>query len=103
MLAFTLCAPFTQCHSKMVRRYHLTCVEVAWQLRVSVSKTAAAPNSRSRLPGATLIRMLHCLLRSPAEPPDDCPGWLSNLIGSQLHDFGRTSVSHRRDGLEIPN
>jgi len=38
MLAFTLCAAFTACHSKLVRRYHLTGIEVARQLRVSVSK-----------------------------------------------------------------
>ena len=38
MLAFTLCAAFTRCRSKLVRRYHLTAIEVARQLRVSVSK-----------------------------------------------------------------
>ena len=38
MLAFTLSAAFTQCHSKLVRRYHFTGIEVARQLRVSVSK-----------------------------------------------------------------
>lgn len=38
MLAFTLCAAFTHCHSKLVRRYHLTGIEVARQLRVSVPK-----------------------------------------------------------------
>src|SRR5215471_12665787 len=38
MLAFTLCAAFTQCHSKLVRRYHLPGIEVARQMRVSVSK-----------------------------------------------------------------
>ena len=38
MLAFNLCAAFTQCHSKLVRRYRLTGIEVARQLRVSVSK-----------------------------------------------------------------
>jgi len=38
MLAFTLCAAFTQCHSKLVRRYHLPAIEVARQLRVSVLK-----------------------------------------------------------------
>jgi hypothetical protein len=38
MLAFTLCAAFTQCHSKLVRRYHLTSIQVACQLRASVSK-----------------------------------------------------------------
>jgi hypothetical protein len=38
MLAFTLCAAFTHCHSKLVRLYHLTGIEVARQLRVSVSK-----------------------------------------------------------------
>ena len=38
MLAFTLCTAFTQCHSKLVRLYHLSAIEVARQLRVSVSK-----------------------------------------------------------------
>jgi len=38
MLAFTLCAAFTQCHSKLVRLYHFSGIEVARQLRVSVSK-----------------------------------------------------------------
>jgi hypothetical protein len=38
LLAFTLCAAFTQCHSKLVRRYHLPSIEVARQLRCSVSK-----------------------------------------------------------------
>jgi len=37
-LAFTLCAAFAQCHSKLVRRYHLSAIEVARQLRVSVLK-----------------------------------------------------------------
>lgn len=38
MLAFTLCAAFTQGHSKLVRLYHLTGIEVARQLRLSVAK-----------------------------------------------------------------
>jgi hypothetical protein len=38
MLAFTLSAAFTHYHSKLVRRYHLTGLEVARQLRVSVPK-----------------------------------------------------------------
>jgi hypothetical protein len=38
LLAFTLCAVFTQCHSKLVRRYRLTAIEVARQLRRSASK-----------------------------------------------------------------
>jgi hypothetical protein len=38
LLSFTLCAAFTQCHSKLVRRYHLTTLEVARQLRCSLSK-----------------------------------------------------------------
>jgi len=38
LLAFTLCAAFNHCHSKLVRRYHLTTLEVARQLRCSVSK-----------------------------------------------------------------
>ena len=50
MRAFTLCA-FTQCHSKLVRRYHLTGVEGARQLRMSVSKLPPrirAPDSPAR-------------------------------------------------------
>jgi hypothetical protein len=38
MLAFSLCAAFTQCHSKLVRRYRLSGIEVARQLRQSASK-----------------------------------------------------------------
>jgi hypothetical protein len=38
VLAFVLCAAFTACHSKLVRRYHLSGIEVARQLRVSLSK-----------------------------------------------------------------
>ena len=38
MLAFNFCAAFTHCHSKLVRLYHLSSIEVARQLRVSVSK-----------------------------------------------------------------
>ena len=56
MLAFTLCAAFTQCHSKLVRRYHLTGIEVARQLRVSVSKLPPrirAPDSPALLPRTT--------------------------------------------------
>jgi hypothetical protein len=37
LLAFTLCAAFTQCHSKLVRRYRLSTIEVARQLRRSLS------------------------------------------------------------------
>jgi hypothetical protein len=45
LLAFTLCAAFTHCHSKLVRRYRLTSIEVARQLRCSVSKLP--PNIRA--------------------------------------------------------
>ncbi|MBI1749919.1 MAG: transposase [Acidobacteria bacterium] len=45
LLAFTLCAAFTQCHSKLVRRYRLTAIEVARQLRCSLSKLP--PNIRA--------------------------------------------------------
>ena len=45
LLAFTLCAAFTQCHSKLIRRYHLTAIEVARQLRRSLSKLP--PNIRA--------------------------------------------------------
>ncbi|NUM99966.1 MAG: hypothetical protein HUU41_02530 [Bryobacteraceae bacterium] len=52
MLAFTLCAAFTRCHSKLVRRYHLTGIEVARQLRVSVAKLPRirAPDSPAPQP-----------------------------------------------------
>ena len=38
VLAFVLCTAFTACHSKLVRRYHLSGIEVARQLRASLSK-----------------------------------------------------------------
>ena len=38
MVAFTFCAAFIHCHSKLVRLRHLSGIEVAPQLRVSVSK-----------------------------------------------------------------
>jgi len=38
VLAFTLCAAFLHCHSKLVRLHHFSGIEVARQLRVSVSK-----------------------------------------------------------------
>jgi len=56
LLAFTLSAAFTQGHSKLVRRYHLTGIEVARQLRVSVSKLPPrirAPDSPA-LPSPTI-------------------------------------------------
>jgi hypothetical protein len=55
VLAFTLCAAFTHCHSKLVRLYHLTGIEVARQLRVSVSKLPPkirAPDSPALQPPA---------------------------------------------------
>lgn len=45
LLAFTLSAAFTQCHSKLVRRYRLPNIEVARQLRCSLSKLP--PNIRA--------------------------------------------------------
>ena len=48
VLAFTLCAAFVHCHSKLVRLYHLSGIEVARQLWVSVSKLSPrirAPDS----------------------------------------------------------
>jgi Transposase DDE domain len=38
LLAFTLCSAFVHCHSKLVRRYQLSAIEVAAQLRRSLSK-----------------------------------------------------------------
>ena len=45
LLAFTLCSAFVYCHSKLVRRYGFTCIEVASQLRRSLSKLP--PNIRA--------------------------------------------------------
>ena len=45
LLAFTLCSAFTHCHSKLARRYTLTAIEVASQLRRSLSKLP--PNIRA--------------------------------------------------------
>jgi hypothetical protein len=38
LLAFTLCSTFTHCHSKIFRRYSISTIEVARQLRFSASK-----------------------------------------------------------------
>ncbi len=38
LLAFTLCSAFVYCHSKIFRRYPMSTLEVARQLRFSVSK-----------------------------------------------------------------
>jgi hypothetical protein len=45
LLAFTLCSAFTHCHSKIVRRYSMSTIEVARQWRFSVSKLP--PNIRA--------------------------------------------------------
>ena len=45
LLAFTLCSAFVYCHSKLVRRYGFTSMEVASQLRRSLSKLP--PNIRA--------------------------------------------------------
>lgn len=54
LLAFTLCSAFIHCHSKIFRRYPMSAIEVARQLRCSVSKlpphirapdAPAAPNN----------------------------------------------------------
>lgn len=41
VLAFTLCSAFVHCHSKIFRRYSMSTIEVARQLRVSLSKLPA--------------------------------------------------------------
>jgi hypothetical protein len=38
LLAFTLCSAFLHCHSKLFRRYSISAIQVARQLRVSLSK-----------------------------------------------------------------
>jgi hypothetical protein len=45
LLAFTLCSAFIHCHSKLFRRYSMSAIEVARQLRFSVSKLP--PNIRA--------------------------------------------------------
>jgi hypothetical protein len=45
LLAFNLCAAFAHCHSKLFRRYSMSMIEVARQLRFSVSKLP--PNIRA--------------------------------------------------------
>lgn len=45
LLAFTLCSAFIQCHSKIFRRYPTSTLEVAHQLRSSLSKLP--PNIRA--------------------------------------------------------
>jgi hypothetical protein len=48
LLAFTLCSAFLHCHSKIFRRYPTSTIEVARQLRLSLSKlppTARAPDA----------------------------------------------------------
>jgi len=45
LLAFTLCSAFLHCHSKLFRRYSMSRIEVARQLRFSLSKLP--PNIRA--------------------------------------------------------
>ena len=45
LLAFTLCSAFIFCHSKLFRRYPMSTLEVARQLRLSISKLP--PNIRA--------------------------------------------------------
>jgi Transposase DDE domain len=45
LLAFTLCSAFIHCHSKIFRRYPMSTLEVARQLRLSLSKLP--PNARA--------------------------------------------------------
>lgn len=55
LLAFTLCSAFIQCHSKIFRRYPTSTLEVAHQLRSSLSKlppNIRAPDSPSAVHSA---------------------------------------------------
>jgi hypothetical protein len=52
LLAFTLCSAFVYCHSKIFRRHPMSTIEVARQLRLSVSKLPPhirAPDSPAAL------------------------------------------------------
>lgn len=56
LIAFTLATAFTHCHSKLFRRYRMTTLEVAAQLRRAVSKlppNIRAPDSPAAQPTAT--------------------------------------------------
>jgi hypothetical protein len=58
LLAFTLSMAFTHCHSKLFRRYRMTTIEVACQLRRSVSKlppNIRAPDSPAQQPAASSL------------------------------------------------
>ena len=53
LLAFTLCSAFLHCHSKIFRRYPMSAIEVARQLRSSLSKlppNIRAPDAPAALP-----------------------------------------------------
>jgi DDE family transposase len=53
LLAFTLCSAFLHCHSKLFRRYPMSAIEVARQLRCSLSKLPPhirAPDAPASLP-----------------------------------------------------
>jgi hypothetical protein len=55
LLAFTLCATFIHGHSKLFRRYPMSTIEVARQLRLSVSKlppNIRAPDAPATLPAS---------------------------------------------------
>jgi hypothetical protein len=53
LLAYTLCSAFLHCHSKISRRYPMSAIEVARQLRLSVSKLP--PNIRAPDSPAALV------------------------------------------------
>jgi len=53
LLAFTLCSAFIHCHSKLFRRYSMSAIEVARQLRLSVAKLP--PNIRAPDAPAALL------------------------------------------------
>ena len=55
LLAFTLCSAFVHCHSKIFRRYPMSTLEVARQLRFSLSKLPPhirAPDAPAAFPSA---------------------------------------------------
>jgi hypothetical protein len=76
LLAFTLCSAFIDCRSKLVRRYGLTAIEVASQLRRSLSKLS--PNIRA--PDYPYYKPRTCLAARPI--------WSS--APSSLRDHRRT-------------
>jgi hypothetical protein len=71
LLAFTLCSAFIHCHSKLFRRYSMSAIEVARQLRLSVSKrppNIRAPDARAAPPSYLISESAPDLVQTGITP-----------------------------------